>query len=534
MPKKDKIDDLEKKVDYLTKLILKAYTYASDDPEIALMQARKSAEAMMRNIFEAEIGTPGKIMLDELIKKLVQQKIIPHKISIPLGTIQVYGNYGSHDQSEYETIDDAGYIEPCIAALKQVTNWFFLEYLEVNIPEEILPFTETIIGTRAPEIIKKEPARILPEKREKIEESDIVIKNITDSTKNKYEWASDEKGYWFYINGESIKNTFSNWIDNDLLVYVPIIQKYFLFKDYQKNGKNVTRAKAEISPLKLNGTAIYRTIESSYWIYVEGIALTKTKNVWIDEKDLLVFDEEKENYYFFNNYSENKDNVLREAERIPSEIPFLYRHKDTSYWFYSYGEQIAKQTISGWAGNYDYFVYVPDTKKYYLLKNYKNNADNKLYPVSKIIPPSEAFYLKSEGSYWLIKNGLGFANETTNVWIDDDLLVFHIKEKQYYLLENYGNIKENTFHATKKIDTDNEAIYRAKDGSYWLFLNGESIAKRTTNTWVDDDLIVFDPKSRKYFFLKDYNSNQDGILRPAQSLDYNFGKKYLPDDESVL
>jgi len=131
-----KIKELTDKVEFLSSIIIKAHKYAKDDPEVALTQARKSAEAICRNIFSAEIGEPGKIMLDELIKKLAERKLLPTKILLPLGTIQAYGNYGTHAQSASETID-FNYITPCLSALAQVSSWYFTEYLKTNIPADL-------------------------------------------------------------------------------------------------------------------------------------------------------------------------------------------------------------------------------------------------------------------------------------------------------------------------------------------------------------------------------------------------------------
>jgi len=134
--KDSKIRELTDKVAFLSSIIIKAHKYAKDDPEVALTQARKSAEAICRNIFSAEIGEPGKIMLDELIKKLAERKLLPTKILVPLGTIQAYGNYGTHAQSATENID-FNYITPCLSALAQVSSWYFTEYLKTSIPADL-------------------------------------------------------------------------------------------------------------------------------------------------------------------------------------------------------------------------------------------------------------------------------------------------------------------------------------------------------------------------------------------------------------
>ncbi len=134
--KDNKIKELTDKVEFLSSIIIKAHRYATTDPEVALTQARKSAEAICRNIFSAEIGEPGKIMLDELIKKLAERKLLPTKILVPLGTIQAYGNYGTHAQSASENID-FNYITPCLSALAQVSSWYFTEYLKTDVPADL-------------------------------------------------------------------------------------------------------------------------------------------------------------------------------------------------------------------------------------------------------------------------------------------------------------------------------------------------------------------------------------------------------------
>ena len=122
-------DALNVQLKRLEEIIAKARRYATDAPEVALAQARKAAEAMCRIAFTREIGEPGKIMLDAKLQTLVANKVIPASIQVPFGTLQAYGNYGSHAQSDARAVD-AGYVAPAMAALAQVEAWFFDEYLK--------------------------------------------------------------------------------------------------------------------------------------------------------------------------------------------------------------------------------------------------------------------------------------------------------------------------------------------------------------------------------------------------------------------
>lgn len=112
----------------IAELVDKARDYAAKDPEVALAQARKAAEAICRALFENEIGEPGKMMLDAMLQKLAAQKVIPPSILVPFGTIQAYGNFGSHAQSDARAVD-ASYVAPAMAALTAVERWYFDEYL---------------------------------------------------------------------------------------------------------------------------------------------------------------------------------------------------------------------------------------------------------------------------------------------------------------------------------------------------------------------------------------------------------------------
>jgi SNF2 family DNA or RNA helicase len=121
---------------YLTGIIVKAMAYADRDPEAALMYARKSAECICTDLFSREVGDPGNNRLDRLIELLSNKDALPERIKIPLRVIQQYGNYAAHVQADRKMIDRP-YITPCLTALVHVANWFFHDYLSINIPADI-------------------------------------------------------------------------------------------------------------------------------------------------------------------------------------------------------------------------------------------------------------------------------------------------------------------------------------------------------------------------------------------------------------
>jgi len=81
------LEHLSREVKRLRELYLKTLGYQKSDPEVALSQARKSAEAICKFIYSAEGldrgGKPvAKLMLDDLIRALDAPGIVPKAITI--------------------------------------------------------------------------------------------------------------------------------------------------------------------------------------------------------------------------------------------------------------------------------------------------------------------------------------------------------------------------------------------------------------------------------------------------------------------
>ena len=136
--KDQQIESLEEKVTHLSRMLVKSFGYADQDPDTFLQNARRTTEAICRFMYTKELGEPkGKMMLNDYGRELLQKKIIPDKIGILIGTIQTYGNYAAHAQDDLSEATRE-WIAPCQTALASLTNWFFLEYLKGNVPNELL------------------------------------------------------------------------------------------------------------------------------------------------------------------------------------------------------------------------------------------------------------------------------------------------------------------------------------------------------------------------------------------------------------
>jgi len=122
-----RVDRLERELARVRTLYEKSLHYQAQDPEIALAQARKSAEAVCKQIYRQEgmekgARPAGRMMLDDLIGSLERGRRVPRHIGIALRTIQAFGNFGTHDQGLDSEHITAEYIRPCLAALGTVVT----------------------------------------------------------------------------------------------------------------------------------------------------------------------------------------------------------------------------------------------------------------------------------------------------------------------------------------------------------------------------------------------------------------------------
>lgn len=142
-------DDIAKALNRIEQYYRRTLSYyAANDPEASLWMARKTAEAMCRQIFERNVSPNAeKLTLDKFIELLNKHNALPRYIEIPLRTIQSYGNYGTHDQGEDTEIITKWYVQPCLHALASIIEWYFSTYHHqerVEFPQQLLMSTHPI------------------------------------------------------------------------------------------------------------------------------------------------------------------------------------------------------------------------------------------------------------------------------------------------------------------------------------------------------------------------------------------------------
>jgi len=109
----------------IRRLFKKTTSYSKRDPEVSLVLARKTTEAICKFVYYTHVSDkPNSLMLEKLLDIFSKDRIIPRKILTPMRTVQSFGNFCAHDQEdEYEDIDET-YALPCLNALEIIMKWF--------------------------------------------------------------------------------------------------------------------------------------------------------------------------------------------------------------------------------------------------------------------------------------------------------------------------------------------------------------------------------------------------------------------------
>src|SRR5947209_16137195 len=97
----DRLDRLTDEFQELREGVQKALRIADEDPEMALIRARKVLEYVVRDVFERRLKEPpGTRPLENLIARLVKEGRFPVRLEAFTETIRKLGNVGAHNFGE--------------------------------------------------------------------------------------------------------------------------------------------------------------------------------------------------------------------------------------------------------------------------------------------------------------------------------------------------------------------------------------------------------------------------------------------------
>jgi hypothetical protein len=152
--------------------------------------------------------------------------------------------------------------------------------------------------------------------------------------------------------------------------------------------------------------------------------------------------------------------------------------------------------------------------------NTVNNANGSNTTTTNANKSSVATWKLQKGNYWFYFKGQEIGARLKSVWSNNDLLVYDSINNVTCLLKDYKTRPDGQmFDADILSNTENTFWRRSEENLFWLYSKGSDIQSRTTSTWVDNDVLVYDSKTNITYLLKDYKNKTDNKLRPAYLFD---------------
>lgn len=122
----------DRNLEQIIKSADKAIMYGSRDPETALMHARKSVDAICRDIYQRELQTePQNLYLSEMIRALSAKRVFPKEVFSCLKVIQSFGGSNAH-----EDVDE--HVESAFSFFSRIISWYYEDYRKTNIPDQLV------------------------------------------------------------------------------------------------------------------------------------------------------------------------------------------------------------------------------------------------------------------------------------------------------------------------------------------------------------------------------------------------------------
>ncbi len=191
-----------------------------------------------------------------------------------------------------------------------------------------------------------------------------------------------------------------------------------------------------------------------------------------------------------------------------------WRSADNRYTLLVNDANVSLETLNARSRD-DLIVYHPESNRTFLLEQYYELQDNQYRPARELHSSGNAFWRTYGDTYWLYVKGRNISTETKIAWMDEHRLVYHPANGTWYFLEGFTRRTGNTLYPAGEIYTPNGTFWKADEQYYWLYVDGEQIAKKTWATWSGNDLIVNDEEAGRAYRLNDYYNKKDNTLRTA-------------------
>ena len=328
-------------------------------------------------------------------------------------------------------------------------------------------------------------------------------------------WKASNNKYTFYIDNRDITSETVNASCGDhLLIFHTPLSRYYLFENFWGSQDNSFH---EALALPYDATTLWMSHDNKYWIYYNGIDITKSTSIASYDDHKVIYDHTLLQYYTIYHFEKFSNGYPVPLYPIYSDNGTLWRYDGKYYFLYVDGEQIGSRTFSNWSGN-DLIVYDENGTASYLLPDFYNSKDNLLRTAEIIADAGMIMWSRSDNSYYLYRKGEQFAGMETTVaeYCGNDLLVYEKTTQQTYLLPDWTTSNDGQVRNATILFSPSGVFWRRSGNDFWIYRNGQAIDFKLTQQWNGNDLELNDEFLGITYLLPGYANSDDNALRPAR------------------
>jgi len=172
-------------------------------------------------------------------------------------------------------------------------------------------------------------------------------------------------------------------------------------------------------------------------------------------------------------------------------------------------EDISERTTVYLTDEGDMVVFDPEVGIYFLLKDIDNVPEDEWQNVLGHFAEDGVAIISQNNleNYYCFYEGENFSQNTEGFRIADDFCVWIPEDEDYYFL-TYGQQQvDDEILIPKPLEIDNGALwYKDGEGSFWLYVNGIAVAPHCNNSWVGEDLLLYDYENDAWYYFVDYDT----------------------------
>lgn len=330
---------------------------------------------------------------------------------------------------------------------------------------------------------------------------------------NELFWSKQGDGYYFYEKGLNVgSQTESYWLDD--LFIIAYGDKAYLLQNYEDSPDDTLFLSLPIAEQ-----------ESVSWVKLgDGFYMlngAETINIENDgsycNEHLVIYLDGMGGMYLLPNYKTCELNTFFKAHLLANKDEFVYYKKDDNkYELFCNYENLGADSVAIYNDD-DIIIYLPDRNITLILPSIKQAETDNFYLPRVLSGEGNVFWSTVGEGYKLIDCGEHIAHEVGDhfSWIGKHVLIYHPPTTSTYLLQDYGNMKDNKLRPALLVSNSAQFIWKAVNNKCFIWYQAKKVGD-CEYQMVGNDLMVM-PKSLKMMLkLENFAHRQDNVLRLAE------------------